>query len=223
MQKRFKLSSIAFLSVTLLATVAPTLTNAKVVDAAYEENSSNLSNNNLSDSVQKKIEPYVEVRGNQYVLNNKVKDTVSTKDYEVAQRLIVQINSFVSQSDMVINKETKVATSDFVLEDDSSSSQENLLHSSGLLSKGRKKNHNGVNKVTVHWNYVHICIDKNTANMIKNGGIGAAGFLMGKVPNPYVGTVAGAVAGILSGLTINRGVWIDVNYFATGLSKFGWQ
>lgn len=27
MQKRFKLSSIAFLSVTLLATVAPTLTN----------------------------------------------------------------------------------------------------------------------------------------------------------------------------------------------------
>ncbi|KAA8793754.1 hypothetical protein [Lactobacillus crispatus] len=55
MQKRFKLSSIAFLSVTLLATVAPTLTNAKVVDAAYEENSSNLSNNNLSDSVQKRL------------------------------------------------------------------------------------------------------------------------------------------------------------------------
>lgn len=69
----------------------------------------------------------------------------------------------------------------------------------------RSRYHQGVNSVSVHWNYILIKIKKSTLNNIKNGSIGAAGYLAGKFKNIYVAIAASAIVGVLSANSIKGG------------------
>lgn len=175
----------------------------------------------LDQETIKKIDPYVSVKGNQYFLENSVKNVISQKAYATAQALISQANTFIQESDMVVNKQTKIATNDFTLTDDSSLVKSK---STSLLAKTRKrKNHNGVNSISVHWNYIHIRIDKSNANMLKNGTIGVATLFGSKIPDSRVKVISAFILGVLAGKNINRCVWFDFNFMVTGLSRWGWQ
>ena len=69
--------------------------------------------NVLSQDVVNKIDPYVEVRNNKYVLNDDVKKVITYAEYVSAQEVIAQTNQLINGSSFVINKSTKTATLKF--------------------------------------------------------------------------------------------------------------
>lgn len=69
--------------------------------------------NVLSQDVVNKIDPYVEVKNNKYVLNDDVKKVITYAEYVSAQEVIAQTNQLINGSSFVINKSTKTATLKF--------------------------------------------------------------------------------------------------------------
>lgn len=220
MNKLSRFTSAALLSTALLTTTTPVLTNTVNASAVEAPTNKNSQAKTLDKETVSKIDPYVSVKNNQYVLDSSVKDVISQEDYVTAETLISQTNNFIQKSDMVINKQTKVATNDFSLTDDNLSVETN---STSLLAKPRRRNHNGVNSISVHWNYVHICIDKSTANKLKRGSMTLAAYFSEKIPDKRIKLVALFVSGVLASTSIKRGIWFDINFWATGLSRWGWQ
>lgn len=135
---------------------APALTST--VAAA---STSNQPNEVLTQNIVDKINPYVEVKNTQYVLNDEVKNVITSSEYNSAKAQIASANQFISESSLVINQTTKTASLEFEVIDSGKSvrvlppsTQNSGLQNSGLQTRGRY--HYGVNKVTVDWNYIRV-------------------------------------------------------------------
>lgn len=217
MKKLYGLITVTALLTTLLGVATPSVVNA---DTVSQETLSNTKKSTLSLEVQSKIESYVSVKNNQYVLDPSVKNVVTTSEYLEACKILDATNNAVESSGAILNQKTKIGTTSFELEKPSTQLDTRF---SGLLSKGKKsKNHKGVTKVVLHWNYARIYLSKSAINAIKGGGLAIAGNFVAKIPHPYARYAAIAVVGVLGSISAKRGVWIDYNY-AIGYTKFGYQ
>lgn len=221
MKKLSKLTSVTLLSVTLLTTTTPVL--ASTVQASTTENVNN-SEATLSLSTQKKLDPYVKVEHNQYILSEDAKSAVSEEEYNIAKQMIEQTNTAVANTGSIINKKTKVATNQFTLSDDTNSI---VSLDKGTLATKHKKYHYGVNKVIGHWNYIRVYLNKTTARAVAAGTVSGLGALIAE----YVtdGLASAAVAAITASVAtlvdsgIKGGVWIDYNFLTRKVTNTGWQ
>ncbi|WP_279034088.1 hypothetical protein [Lactobacillus intestinalis] len=180
-------------------------------------------NTKVSLSVQEKLDKYVTVNNNQYVLSKESKSIVSEQEYAAAQQLIKQTNEAIKKTDSVINRETKVATNEFTLSDDK---VKVISLNQGKATK-RKKYHYGVNKVTYHWNYIRVYLNKNMTQTIASGALGGLGSLIasyvsGGAATFAVGAITAAVTTFV-GNSIKGGVWVDYNFLAKTVTRTGWQ
>lgn len=213
-----KLTTTAAVAISLLA-VAPTLTST-VQASTIDSN----SQSELSLSVQKKLDSYVTVKNNQYVLSESAKTVVSEEEYNVAKQMIEQTNIAVANTGSVINRKTKAATNDFTLSDDAHSI---ISLDKSTLATRRKKYHYGVNKVTYHWNYIRVYLNKSLTQTVAAGAIGGlstliANYVSGGLAAFAVGAISSAVA-TLVGNSIKGGVWVDYNFLAKSVTSCGWQ
>lgn len=123
-------------------------------------------------------------------------------------------------SKVIINPKTKVGT--VSLQSNDSQPQLNARFGIFLARTKKSKNHNGVTKVVLHWNYARIYLSKSAINAIKGGGLAVAGSFVAKIPHPYAKYAAIALVGVLGSISAKRGIWVDYNY-AFGYTKFGNQ
>lgn len=168
------------------------------VSAATTENVTSKVPEILSESTQHRLDKYVTVENNQYVLN------------EAAKQVIVQTNASITKSGSVINKETKEATNEFTVSENG-----RKVISLNRAKAKKKKYHYGVNKVTYHWNYIRIYMDKKLTKAVVSGVIGGLGALVGEYVTGGAATVAIAVitpaVASYVGDSIKSGVWVDYN------------
>ena len=218
MKKFSKLAAQAAVAVSLFSVGAPTFTSA--VQASSIEN---VTQDTLSLSTQTKLDPYVKVEHNQYVLSESAKNVVSAEEYRVAQQMIEQSNTVVANSGSVINRKTKVATNDFTLSDENSVVSLNK----GTLATSRSRYHYGVNKVTYHWNYIRVYLNKNLTQAVASGAVGGVGTLIASYVTGGAATFAvGVISSSVDVLVTNGikgGVWVDYNFFTGTVTGFGWQ
>lgn len=182
----------------------------------------------LSSSIQKKLNEYVTVKDNQFVLSEKAKAIVSRKEYITAQNLITQANDIVNEGNLVINRQTKVATNTFILPNDGNSRIDvNKSIMSLRVVRSKKKYHYGVNKISVHWNYTRVYMNKAMTKNVASGVVGGLSGLIGYAASgPAVATIAGAIGNVVSSQvgSIKGGIWVDYNYFHGFVkTKWGWQ
>ena len=175
-------------------------------------------------STQKKLDPYVTVENNHYVLSENAKKVVSEEEYNAAKQVIAQTNAAVENSGSVINQNTKVATNDFTLSNDENSV---VSLNKGELATRRKKYHYGVNKVTYHWNYIRVYLNKTTTQAVAAGAVGGLGALIanyvsGWVSYPLQWEQLGSSVSALVGSSIKGGVWVDYNFLARTVTSCGW-
>ena len=220
MKKLSKLTAQAAVAVSLLSVAAPTF--ASTAQASTIESSQTQSKLNLS--TQKKLDPYVTVENNHYVLSENAKKVVSEEEYNAAKQVIAQTNAAVENSGSVINQNTKVATNDFTLSNDENSV---VSLNKGELATRRKKYHYGVNKVTYHWNYIRVYLNKTTTQAVAAGAVGGLGALIANYVSGGLATFAvGAISTSVSALvgsSIKGGVWVDYNFLARIVTSCGWQ
>ena len=213
MKKLSKLTAQAAVAVSLLSVAAPTF--ASTAQASTIESSQTQSKLNLS--TQKKLDPYVTVENNHYVLSENAKKVVSEEEYNAAKQVIAQTNAAVENSGSVINQNTKVATNDFTLSNDENSV---VSLNKGELATRRKKYHYGVNKVTYHWNYIRVYLNKTTTQAVAAGAVGGLGALIANYVSGGLATFAvGAISSSVSALvgsSIKGGVWVDYNFLEIG-------
>lgn len=179
------------------------------------------NNKILSTKSEENISPYVTVKNNQYILNNQVKNIISSKDYQIAEETINYANAAIKASGAIINKDSKTATN-LVQGANYTPVLNNLV-----LARKKHKYHYGINKIIFHWNYAKIYLDKRLANNLAEGIISGASTLLGGLAGGIGwAAVASAIGSFLSsevGHHIKGGVWIDYNYVLHGPTKFGWQ
>lgn len=206
--------------------VSSTTVNASAIKSNLNQTSSN-QQKYLSLSAQKEIDAYVTVKDNQYVLSDKVKTIVSKDEYLNAQSLIMQANDVISKNDLVINRQTKVATNTFTLTSDENSMSDLARNIKSLKAVHKKKYHYGVNKISVHWNYTRVYMNKTLAQNVASGVVGGLSGLIGAVASgPAVATIVGAIGSVVSSQvgSIKGGIWVDYNYFHGFVkTKWGWQ
>lgn len=226
-----KTLSAVLLSSTLLVASAPTLATSVVADS-IDNQSSNVSSNTLSKDVVKRIDPYVEVKNNKYILNEEAKNVVTPSEYSSAKEVIDNTNQMISDSSFKISKTSKTASLD--IEISKAGKVVSVLPSTpetGIQS--RRRYHYGVNKVTVGWNYVRVYIDKQVAKTAVAGGSGAISGIVGNAIGGIAGAaIGGAIGNYLSsviGDNIKGGLWFDVNWILTAyhqapiITAWGWQ
>lgn len=199
-----KNSKIKIIGISLLTSILLIPTFITPVDASSNmspmiQNYENSQINSLTDNDITEIDPYVKVISNKYILQIPDDSNINQSKIRLAQESINASNNFIEERGLVIDKNTKTA-----------------VLPSFLRSAGK-------NDVDIHWNFIRIYIDKGNANLIKNGALGAASFLAGKVPNPYLGGTAVVVSSILAGVTIKNGIWIDYNFLTGKYNNWGWQ
>ncbi|GMM17581.1 hypothetical protein LAYK3_06960 [Lactobacillus amylovorus subsp. amylovorus] len=216
MNKFIKVTAQTTLAISLLLTATP-LTSLSVNATAVEKD---MTQQKLSLSTQKRIDPYIAVKNNQYVLSDNATSVVSRDDYIAAKQLIAQANIVIAEKGLVINPQTKTATTALTMSDNSS------LYNTNLMRASKKKYHYGVNKVTVHWNYIRIYMDKTlTKNVAAGITVGLSGLIGGAVSGPAAAGAAGAIGGFVGsavGNSIKGGIWIDYNYYQ-GVTNWGLQ
>lgn len=157
----------------------------------------------VSEELQS-LDNYVEVKNNQYELNVPSNASVSPKLIEEASNMIESSNEIVRENNLIIDPNSKVAK-----------------EAQHVLS-ARAKYVEGKSGVELHWNYARVFVSKSAANAIKGGGMAAAGFLAGKVPNAYVEFGSVVLLGILGSIDIKGGFYFDFNY-VLGNMGYHWQ
>ena len=199
---------------------------ASVDNSAYAQPS-----NVLSQDVVNKIDPYVEVKNNKYVLNDDVKKVITYAEYVSAQEVIAHTNQLINGSSFVINKSTKTATLEFEI-NNSGKSVRVLPSTEDSKIQPRAKHHFGVNKVEFGWNYIRVFIDKRTAKAVASGGLTGLTAIITAAVGSDGGPIVAAIGAFLSstiGDNIKGGVWFDVNWILTGINHYpvitqwGWQ
>lgn len=110
MKKLYKLSVVASLGL-----MAVSISNTGIVNASSAaENSTELFENNkysLNTHQINKIDRYVIVKNNQYVLSNTANDKFSQKELIAATKVISQSNNEIEQNGFEINDKTKTYSS----------------------------------------------------------------------------------------------------------------
>ncbi|CCK82891.1 Putative uncharacterized protein yrbG [Lactobacillus equicursoris DSM 19284 = JCM 14600 = CIP 110162] len=222
MKKNKKVVNLGIVSIAALLLVANVPAFKTEVSAATTENVTSKVPEILSESTQHRLDKYVTVENNQYVLNEAAKSVVSEKEYEAAKQVIVQTNASITKSGSVINKETKEATNEFTVSENG-----RKVISLNRAKAKKKKYHYGVNKVTYHWNYIRIYMDKKLTKAVVSGVIGGLGALVGEYVTGGAATVAIAVitpaVASYVGDSIKSGVWVDYNLFIRRVNRVGWQ
>jgi len=159
------------------------------------------------------LDPYIKVQDNQFKLVLPENVVVSSEIKQEAQEQIDKQNSIILQNHATIDPETKTATITVNNEAGSNTSRFNIL--------AKSKYHEGVNKVSVHWNYARIWIKKSTLKMAVTAGVSIAGIW---VPSKVVKTALAALG--IGAQTIRGGIVFDVNYFGSivsNASSVRWQ
>lgn len=211
MKNIVKATSIALVALSLGSIAAPNILSASANTTQSVSSSTTNSVNDAND-----LTPYVVVKNNQYKLEVPSNVLVPMEVRAEAQEVIDSQNSVVAEAHATINPETKTAT--FMASSDTNSS------SMMLMAAAKSKYHQGVNKFTVHWNYIRVYIKKSTLNGIKTGTIGAASAVAGaKIKNIYAVAAAGAIGALAGNINIKGGIWVDYNFFAKNITKWGWQ
>lgn len=227
MSKFTKMVTLSLIALSISASVSFTTVNAATIESRSKQTDNN-QQEYLSSADQKKLDKYVTVKDNQFVLSEKAKAIVSRDEYITAQNLIAQANDIVNEGDMVINRQTKVATNTFVLTDDENARTNVNKNISSLKAvHSKKKYHYGVNKVSVHWNYTRVYMNKALAKKVASGVVGGLSGLIGYVASgPALATIVGAIGNVVSSQvdSIKGGIWVDYNYFhGVVKTKWGWQ
>jgi len=159
------------------------------------------------------LDPYIKVQDNQFKLVLPENVVVSSEIKQEAQEQIDKQNSIILQNHATIDPETKTATITVNNEAGSNTSGFNIL--------AKSKYHEGVNKVSVHWNYARIWIKKSTLKMAVTAGTSIAGIW---VPSKVVKTALAALG--IGAQTIRGGIVFNVNYFGSivsNASSVRWQ
>lgn len=85
----------------------------------------------------------------------------------------------------------------------------------------------GVNKITFHWNYARVYLDRNQARALFQAGLAggstALGGFLGGIGGAAAGAAIGAYLASVLGSTPNSGIWVDYNYYNRTVTAFGWQ
>lgn len=168
---------------------------ASVGNSAYAQLS-----NVLSQDVVNKIDLYVEVKNNKYVLNDDVKKVITYAEYVSAQEVIAHTNQLINGSSFVINKSTKTATLEFEINNSGKSVRVFIdKRTAKAVASG------GLTGLTA----------------IITAAVGPDG-------GPIVAAI-GAFLSSTIGDNIKGGVWFDVNWILTGINHYpvitqwGWQ
>lgn len=137
--------------------------------------------------------------------------------------MIEHSNVVVANSGSVINRKTKVATNDFTLFDENSIVSLNK----GTLATSQSRYHHGVNKVTYHWNYIRVYLNKNLTQVVAGGAVGGVGTLIASYVTGGAATFAVGVISSSVDVLVTNGikgeVWVDYNFFTGTVTGFGWQ
>jgi len=159
------------------------------------------------------LDPYIRVQDNQFKLVLPENVVVSSEIKQEAQEQLDKQNSIVLQNHATIDPETKTATITVNNETGSNTSKFNIL--------AKSKYHQGINKVSVHWNYARVWIKRSTLKVAINSGVNIANIW---IPSKVVKT---ALAGLgIGSLAIPGGIVFDVNYFGSivsNASSVRWQ
>ena len=196
----------ATLSLTMMTTFACGAilffgpTNNASADTNRVNDAATISSQSSSLELEQQVDQYIEVKNNQYVLAPEAKNVLTAAERATIQTSLDQSNACISDHNLTIDPTTKTATS--------------------CIDMDRSY---GKNSVSVHWNYVRIYLDKGMANGLKGSATAVAGFLAGKVPNPYVQVAAVGIAGFLGTKSLNNGIWFDFNFLGGGVTNWGWQ
>lgn len=85
----------------------------------------------------------------------------------------------------------------------------------------------GVNKITFHWNYARVYLDRNQARALFQAGLAggstALGGFLGGIGGAAAGAAIGAYLSSVLGSYPNSGIWVDYNYYNRRVNAFGWQ
>lgn len=213
----FKKSFAIFAATLLLISSFLTLSNVKadtISPAVTQEES-------VTDLFSK-ANKYVTLKGKFFVLDKTAENLFTNSEIEKINTQISQTNKMLAETYSAENAKKIVEvnhSNNTVLIDPDN--QDNYQNVEALT---RSRYHQGVNSASVHWNYILIKIKKSTLNNIKNGSIGAAGYLAGKFKNIYIAIAASAIVGVLSANSIKGGMWFRVHtYVYTALEGWGWQ
>lgn len=211
---------------------APALTST--VAAA---STSNQPNEVLTQNIVDRINPYVEVKNTQYVLNDEAKNVITSSEYNSAKAQIASANQFISESSLVINQTTKNASLEFEVIDSGKSvrvlppsTQNSGLQKSGLQTRSRY--HYGVNKVKVDWSYIRVYLDKELVKAALTGSVtGIAGLISYTTGSAGVAVTASAIGAFINSLItgqVKGGLWFDLNWIYTAMwsmpviTAWGW-
>ena len=203
--------AIGLISLSLLT--APLFATTSQVTAASQPAATQLNNSTqlTQDKNQvAKIDPYVSVQDNRYVLNIPADKSLSAAEITMAQEMIKKSNAAIEQTHVTISPKTKTAVYTMPSAPDD--------HGIELRSAG-------TNRAVFHWNYVRIYLDAGNTRLIAAGAVGAiGGVLAGLATTVGASAFVGAAAAVLGmkASEIYDGTYWDWNY-AVGLTNWGWQ
>jgi len=208
MQKFIKATSSALIALSLGTVTFPILVSASANNTTQVESSNPVSSiKNVND-----LTPYVKVQDNQFKLVIPTNVIVPSEIEDEAQTQIDEQNSIITQNHATIDPDTKTAS----LMINGSSHDFNIL--------AKSKYHQGVNKVTLHWNYMRVYVKKSLANNIKSGALTTATAVAGaKIKNAYLIAGGAALSFLLDKIKINGGIYFDFNFVSLSIVKWGWQ
>lgn len=207
MHKFVKTTSAALIALSLGTVALPSVVSASANTTQVESSNTATSIKNAND-----LTPYVEIQDNQFKLVIPDNVIVPSEIKDEAQAQIDEQNSIITQNHATINPDTKAAS---IMINDSS-------NNFNILAKS--KYHQGVNKITLHWNYMRVYVKKSLANSIKSGALTTAtAFAGAKIKNAYLIAGGAALSFLLDKIQIKGGIYFDFNFVSLSIVKWGWQ
>ncbi|UEX89594.1 hypothetical protein [Staphylococcus ratti] len=205
-----KAIKIALSSTLLLVGLAPTM-NSHTVKAQSLNQTQTPEKNQLTSTLKIKIDKYVTVSNNKFILDSRANNSLTAKELATANTYITQSNNMISENNLIIDKNTKVAKGNITVE--------------GISTRSAAK---GVNSIKVYWWGAKVFLNSHQAEALKQaaiaGGSTGLGGMFGGIGGATAGAaIGGYLASIASNYPITRGIWLDYNIFTRSITNFGWQ
>lgn len=200
-----------FLTTTTPVSADTTSTNKTTLNANQNSTqySTNKKNSEISQEKLNKLDKYVVVQNNQYVLQTPSTNEFTTQEIKQAQQMITKANETVATNNAHIDTETKEATIP-------------TNTSSGIATRSA-----GKNDIKIHWNYARVYLNKNQAKALTqaaiSGGSTALGGFFGNIGGAAAGAAIGGYLSSVVGDNFKNGIWVDYNFYTQTINRFGWQ
>ncbi len=156
----------------------------------------------ISSSNIQKLDPYVKVINNEFVLDLPDNIYLDENDFITTQRMIAEANKIVRENNLTIHPETKTA----------------IIY--GVQTRAW-----GKNDIEFHWNFARVYIDAGNLRIALTAGVGGLGGALGFLVTSGWGAAAIGAASAALGIAANNithGIWFDYNYIL-GVTACGLQ